>query len=61
VIAVATSRTLVTMRCPTPACARILAERYEPWRGDPLYILCKNCQQLIEVGKTVKPAIQRVT
>ncbi|MCA9878221.1 MAG: hypothetical protein KC442_10585 [Thermomicrobiales bacterium] len=24
-------------------CDKILAQRYEPWRGDPLWIQCRGC------------------
>lgn len=40
---------LVFVRCPAPKCGTILGQRRIDWRGDPEWIKCRSCRQMLLV------------
>lgn len=34
------------VRCAAPRCDKVLAQRHEPWQGEPLWIQCRYCRQM---------------
>jgi hypothetical protein len=38
------------VRCADPACDKVLAQRRLPWRGDPMWIMCRGCKKINRVS-----------
>jgi hypothetical protein len=38
------------VRCAVRRCDSILAQRREPWQGDPIWILCRHCGAMNRVS-----------
>jgi len=38
------------VRCADPRCDKVLAQRHEPWQGEPLWIQCRYCRAINRIA-----------